>query len=424
MRQRAVCHGGFDRVERALQVRRHEDHVAPGGKRLYGGLACGIVVGDGGHGLRVGDDDVLVAELVPQDVGHDGGGEIGGRVAAGYVRVGQVRDHDERDAPFLRDDRLEGDQVAAFQLTERFFHDGRAVVIVDRGAAVAGEVLEAGDDALCPQTLDDDARERRAQLRIRAERAAADHAVNAGDDVAVRREIQIEAEAGQIGRERLPGGIDLRGIGALAEGAHVGDLRAAQRLVRADAADRAALLIHAQKQRDLRIRLRVGEQRGGLRPVFEIFGKIDDAADRVLRERIFCRLTGHRSGIDVRDGLRRDEEQLPELFILRHGGEGGLCGLLRVGDGGVVRRGGIRGGLGRLLAVRLLRLRGLGLIGQLALIRRFALRLHGGLLGGEDGVGLDGLGLLRLLLFRERLPKKHAYTAEQRDAEQDGENGG
>ena len=70
------------------------------------------------------------------------------------------------------------------------------------------------------------------------------------------------------------------------------------------------------------------------------------------------------------------------------------------------------------------RLRGLGLLGQFALIRRFALRLHGGLLGGEDGIGLDGLGLLRLLLFRERLPKKHAYTAEQRDAEQDGENGG
>ena len=30
----------------------------------------------------------------------------------------------------------------------------------------------------------------------------------------------------------------------------------------------------------------------------------------------------------------------------------------------------------------------------------------------------------RRLLFRERLPKKHAYTAEQRDAEQNGENGG
>ena len=74
--------------------------------------------------------------------------------------------------------------------------------------------------------------------------------------------------------------------------------------------------------------------------------------------------------------------------------------------------------------LRLDYLRGLGLLGQLALIRRFALRLHGGLLGGEDGVGLDGLGLLRLLLFRERLPKKHAYTAEQRDAEQNGENGG
>ena len=111
-----------------------------------------------GAGVRpYGGDEGLVAELVPQDVGHDGGGKIGGRVAAGHVRVGQVRDHDERDAPFLRDDRLEGDQVAAFQLIQRFFHDGRAVVIVDRGAAVAGEVLEAGDDALCPQTLDDDA---------------------------------------------------------------------------------------------------------------------------------------------------------------------------------------------------------------------------------------------------------------------------
>ena len=134
-------------------------------------------------GLRVGDDDVLVAELVPQDVGHDGGGKIGGRVAAGHVRVGQVRDHDERDAPFLRDDRLEGDQVAAFQLIQRFFHDGRAVVIVDRGAAVAGEVLEAGDNPIVLKAAQRHGDHGRAKLRVRAEGAAADHVVRpaAGD---------------------------------------------------------------------------------------------------------------------------------------------------------------------------------------------------------------------------------------------------
>ena len=52
---------------------------------------------------------------------------------------------------------------------------------------------------------------------------------------------------------------------------------------------------------------------------------------------------------------------------------------------------------------------------------------HAFLIGGTgSGCGKTTLtlGLLRLLLFRERLPKKHAYTAEQRDAEQDGENGG
>ena len=93
--------------------------------------------------MRVGDDDVLIVQLVAQDIRHDGCAQIGGRIAAGDIRVGQVRDHDERDALLRGDDGLERDKVTAFQLTEGLFDDRRAVVIVDGGAAVAGEVLEA-----------------------------------------------------------------------------------------------------------------------------------------------------------------------------------------------------------------------------------------------------------------------------------------
>lgn len=39
LRKRAVGDGGLDGVERGLQIGRHEDHVASGGKGLDGGIA-------------------------------------------------------------------------------------------------------------------------------------------------------------------------------------------------------------------------------------------------------------------------------------------------------------------------------------------------------------------------------------------------
>ena len=157
--------------------------------------------------MRVGDNDILIFQLVAQDIRYNGRTQVGRRVAAGDARVGQMRDHDKRDASPRSDNRLERDQIAGFQFAEGLFDDRGAVVVVNGGAAIAGEVLKARDDTLGAQTLDNDTGQRRTQLRVRTERTAADDAVHALRDVCDRGKVQIEAQRVQAaGASILRGG--------------------------------------------------------------------------------------------------------------------------------------------------------------------------------------------------------------------------
>ena len=230
----------------------------------------------------------------------------------------------------------------------------------------------------------------------------------------------------QAAADVLPGGIGRCGILLLAERTHIADGRHAHVRVAADAADGAALLVNAEEERNFCVGLRVFQQRDGLFAVFKVFREIHDAADRVLLQRFLCRLPRYGGGVDVCDGLRRYEEQLPDFFLVRHGIEKRLRRLLCGGGFRSVRR--LRVCFILIIRTRLWllvrRLRLGGLAGKLALVGRFALRLYGRRFVGKHAVRLDGLGLLGLLLFRERLPQKDADAGQQRDAEQNGEHGG
>lgn len=65
------------------------------------------------------------------------------------------------------------------------------------------------------------------------------------------------------------------------------------------------------------------------------FGEIDQSADRLRLDGGLCGLARERGRFDLGDGLWRDEEELPELFIQCHGRER-LVRELRRGQRGFV----------------------------------------------------------------------------------------
>ena len=241
-----------------------------------------------------------------------------------------------------------------------------------------------------------------------------------------KEQITYVAQRVQAAADVLAGSMDHSRVLLLAERAHITDGRYAHFRVAADAADSAALLIYAEEERDFCIGLRVLQQRDSLFAVFKILRKIYDAADRILLQRFFRRLACYGSSIDVRDGLRRYKEQLPKLFVVRHGIQQRLRCLSGSRDCHVIWY--LRMILIFRILLRLLvwifRLRGFGLSGKITLIGFFTFRFYGRWLGGKHAVCLDCLGLGRLLLFRERFPQKHADTGQQRNAEQNNKYGG
>ena len=263
-----------------LQVVRQQEHVVAGLHRQQGGLAGLVVLGDGAHAQGVGDDDARIAQLLPQQIRDQGGGEGGGQAVACELRRGDVAHHHKGD-PLLR--RVpEGDQLRIQQLLPGPVRDGVALVGILRRGPVAGEVLVAGEDALALQPL----RQRPVQGgdggRIRAEGTAADHGVvPVGQHVRHRGEVHVEAQLRQIaadGAADLPGSLRVRHLGHVFNGRDV-ELPAA-----ADPGHGASLLVHAEEDRqagtvqaDL---LHVPAEVLGLGLVFQILSHVDQAPHR------------------------------------------------------------------------------------------------------------------------------------------------
>lgn len=128
-------------------------------------------------------------------------------------------------------------EVAALEFFERFVDRDGAFVVVRRRAAVAGEVLEARDDAAVGQRVRDNPGHRGAKFRVCAERAGADRGIFAGRYVGDRRKIEIEAERVQVARDLLPGGIGRGRVGGLADGLHRADAGVDGKAARLQAGD-------------------------------------------------------------------------------------------------------------------------------------------------------------------------------------------
>lgn len=139
----------------------------------------------------------------------------------------------------------------------------------------------------------------------------------------------------QVARDLLPGGIGRGRVGGLADGLHRADAGVDGKAARLQAGDRAALLVHAEEERNFGIGLRIFQQCDGLCAVLQVFGEIDQSADWLRLDGGLCGLARERGRFDLGDGLWRDEEELPELFIQRHGRER-LVRELRRGQRGFV----------------------------------------------------------------------------------------
>ena len=228
-----------------------------------------------------------------------------------------MRDHDKGGSALDAGGKRQ--EVAGLQLLERFTQRGCVVVIVGHGAAVAGEVLEAGDNPIVLKAAQRHGDHGRAKLRVRAEGAAADHVVRpAAGDVGHRREIEVEAKTGQHFGDCIHGVVERSRVSGLTVGLHSADIGAAQSLIGADAADGAALLVHAEEERDAGKTLHAGQHLHDLIVVLQILRKVDQAADGLETDGLIRGGTGLCDLRVARQGLRRDEEELPELFLQRH----------------------------------------------------------------------------------------------------------
>ena len=124
---------------------------------------------------------------------------------------------------------------------------GSAVVAVDGGVAVAGEVLDRGGDAGATAGPGPRRRPGRRRRRVGAERAGADHGVARGPEhVGVRREVELMPIAASSSPAAAPGGLgELRLARPRRSAIADGQLRTPGR----DPGDPAVLLVGADQQR-------------------------------------------------------------------------------------------------------------------------------------------------------------------------------
>ena len=320
--------------------------------------------------------------------------------------------HDE--GHLLVDSRLEWNPLRLPQLFQGSGGDGFALVGIGLGAAVAGEVLQAGGHAIPLQALHHGPHQRRRHVGVIAVGPAADFCIiGVGDHIGHRGKIQIEAQLPQLLGHGLAHVVDLGQIGPLSIVGGGFKIGGPHGLIGAYPGDQAALLIHRQKQGRFGIGLSPGQHGLGLRPVHQVQGKIAQASHRTGLQRRLGGVPCLGDGAGVRQALRRHKEQLPELFLRGHG--------LQIGPGLF--------GVGVRFLHRLLRLlrRLLRDFFRRLLRRRF--RLFGRLrLLRQSAIGLLLLGLEQLLraqhcrlrpLPGQSAPQEKARESHQRQAERD-----
>ena len=235
---------------------------------------------------------------------------------------------------------LKRQQLAGGQFLHRAVAVGQAGVAVLGGIAVAGEMLEGGQDSLARQSPGHGRRAIGGFGGVGRKRPRADDGViRVGVHVGVGGEIHIEAVGTQVAANGLPHGtggvgtLGSHGGGALipgqVEGIFIGQPR-----------HRAALLVHRDKQWDVGGLLQGRVEGGDLFRVHDVFAELAHAAHGILLQRVPHGVgqLGHAVRLGVVDlllrqgqiqGIRPDNEQLADFFFQRQvgGGQGRFrCG--------------------------------------------------------------------------------------------------
>lgn len=141
----AVNGGGLDVVGVA-----DHDIVDTGLQGEEGALDGAVGGADAVHLKAISHNDAIILKLLAQDV-NDLGREGRGLVGAGELGHGNVGGHDHLDA--LGGGLLEGHELDSVELGAGLVNGGQAVVGVDGGVTVAGEVLDAGHDIVLAHAL-------------------------------------------------------------------------------------------------------------------------------------------------------------------------------------------------------------------------------------------------------------------------------
>ena len=172
--------------------------------RLEHGEGRIVVARKATHVHGVGDDEALEAELMTQHVEHDGRRERGRTLRDGVeCRCGEVPDHHAADT--LGDESAEGHEVDLFELVECARDGCELVVAVERGAAVAGEVLGHGENAAFVEPARERRRVARDAVRVVAEGTRGDDRVRGrGVHVDNRRKDDVDAHLTRFNRGEQP----------------------------------------------------------------------------------------------------------------------------------------------------------------------------------------------------------------------------
>ena len=279
------------------------------------------------HFQVVGGDDAAPAEIVSQQVGHDGGGEAGGEVFVNGC-VDDMGNHDEKlRRVALREHRAERDEVFFFQGFHVRVDDDGAQMGVRLAFAEAGKMLERAERAFLRVARDGFADE--GGYGFRVVRVAAGTVAHVGH----RREVQVDAEAAKALGGFFRPCPRRGGVAAFA------DLRLGGRR-REDvphARHGAAFLVDGDEERELAVPrfLQFLREAAHAFRRFEVAVVEDDAAYGVFRE--------HEAAVVVQlRAVDADHHQLPDFFRKRHVREDGVRPFLRRHHGHDPRRSRLR----------------------------------------------------------------------------------
>ena len=139
----------------AVGTHRDQENIHPRADGQAGSVQPAEVLGDGVHLQGVGDHHPIKAHVSPEDAGDDGLGQGGGEGdglpgrdggIGGLFQLGELDVGGHNSLGSGVDGRLEGGQLICLQPVIAPIHPGEAGVAVRGGVAVAGEVLEGGND--------------------------------------------------------------------------------------------------------------------------------------------------------------------------------------------------------------------------------------------------------------------------------------